>query len=140
MGLSVFLFLMFAVFGSILSDSMPQNSENISLFVVYVTIQIFLSGVCVVMETVVLRIYYTEVCSSLPKPAWVREKSIASPSDDRFDKSLQKLKDSDSMLHGTQMNPGEKWKTRARRLDKILLLLNVLTNIVTICIFSSFLA
>ncbi|XP_052683466.1 5-hydroxytryptamine receptor 3A-like [Crassostrea angulata] len=143
MGLSVALFLTFAVFGSILSDSMPQNSENISLFVVYVTIQIFLSGVSVVMETVVLRVYYTEVCSSLPKPACVRGKSIASLSDDPFDKSLQKMKDldrSNSMLHGTRMNHGEKWKTRARRLDKILLLLNVLTNIVTICIFASFLA
>lgn len=104
MGLSVFLFLMFAVFGSILSDSMPQNSENILFFVVYVTIQIFLSGVSVVMETVVLRLYYTDVCSSLPKPACVRGKSIASPSDSPFDKSLQKMKDSDrsdSMLNGT---------------------------------------
>lgn len=142
MGLSVALFLTFAVFGSILSDAMPKNSDNISLFIVYVTIQIFLSGFSVVMETIVLRLYYPAVCSSLPKPAWIREKSTTSPSDDPFDKTFQKMKDldrSDSMLNGTQMNPEEKWKTRAKRLDKILLILNVLTNIITICIFASFL-
>lgn len=95
MGLSVALFLTFAVFGSILSDAMPQNSENISLFIVYVTIQIFLSGFSVVMETIVLRLYYPEVCSSLPKPAWIRKKSITSPSNDPFDKTFQKMKDLD---------------------------------------------
>lgn len=64
MGLSVALFLTFAVFGSILSDAMPKNSDNISLFIVYVTIQIFLSGFSVVMETIiVLRLYYPEVCN-----------------------------------------------------------------------------
>ena len=47
-GMSVAIFLTFAVFGSVLSDTMPKNSENICRFTVYVhvTTQIFLSYCC----------------------------------------------------------------------------------------------
>ncbi|XP_062613032.1 neuronal acetylcholine receptor subunit beta-2-like [Saccostrea cucullata] len=57
-GMSMALFLTFAVFASILSDTMPSSSENISWFSIYVTTQVILSAMVVILETIVLRIYH----------------------------------------------------------------------------------
>ncbi|XP_061185869.1 virulence metalloprotease-like [Saccostrea echinata] len=63
-GMSMALFLTFAVFASILSDTMPSSSENISWFSVYVTTQVILSAIVVILETIVLRIYHRDPMSN----------------------------------------------------------------------------
>ncbi|XP_052682904.1 neuronal acetylcholine receptor subunit alpha-7-like [Crassostrea angulata] len=64
MGMSMAIFLTFAVFGSMISSSMPKNSEHITWFSVYVTTQIILSGFSVIMETAVLHMHYKDVVLS----------------------------------------------------------------------------
>ncbi|XP_052681219.1 neuronal acetylcholine receptor subunit alpha-5-like [Crassostrea angulata] len=125
MGMSVALFLTFAVFGSILSDTMPQNSEHIPWFIVYVTTQIALSSLSVIMETLVVHLYHMNTCRSKMtdnKKDELQEETAAKG--DNFDVSNKKSKLID-----------ETWKSRAIKLDKVFMLLIVSTTITSICIF-----
>lgn len=127
MGMSVALFLTFGVFGSIISDTMPQNAANISWFMVYVTTQILLSGLTVIMETVVLHMYYMDVGIS----------------------GTANFNKADDVQHGTTNKPDQafvcnagfsdvKWKIRAKKLDRTMLIFNVCANVTSffVCILS----
>lgn len=141
MGMSVAVFLTFAVFGSILSDSMPKDSENISLFIVYVTVQIFLSGLSVVLETIVLRIYHAELVPFSRFFEFEQNKNTVSPSSDHIEKKSKNLENECNMdlklIDQSQTNLGEKWKTKAKTLDRYLLIFNLLTNVITFIICTS---
>lgn len=141
MGMSVAVFLTFAVFGSILSDSMPKDSENISLFIVYVTVQIFLSGLSVVLETIVLRIYHAELGPFSRFFEFEQNKNTVSPSSDHIEKKSKNLENECNMdlklIDQSQTNLGEKWKTKAKTLDRYLLIFNLLTNVITFIICTS---
>lgn len=141
MGMSVAVFLTFAVFGSILSDSMPKDSENISLFIVYVTVQIFLSGLSVVLETIVLRIYHAELGPFSRFFEFEQNKNTVSPSSDHIEKKSKNLEKECNMdlklIDQSQTNLGEKWKTKAKTLDRYLLIFNLLTNVITFIICTS---
>lgn len=141
MGMSVAVFLTFAVFGSILSDSMPKDSENISLFIVYVTVQIFLSGLSVVLETIVLRIYHAELGPFSRFFEFEQNKNTVSPSSDHIEKKSKNLENECNMdlklIDQSQTNLDEKWKTKAKTLDRYLLIFNLLTNVITFIICTS---
>lgn len=141
MGMSVAVFLTFAVFGSILSDSMPKDSENISLFIVYVTVQIFLSGLSVVLETIVLRIYHAELGPFSRFFEFEQNKNTVSPSSDHIEKQSKNLENECNMdlklIDQSQTNLGEKWKTKAKTLDRYFLIFNLLTNVITFIICTS---
>lgn len=138
MGMSVALFLTFAVFGSILSDAMPKDSENISIFIVYVIVQIFLSGLSVVLETIVLRIYHAEL-GPLSRLFQLKEnKNAVSPSVEHIEKKSKNLENEcnlDLKLdEQSQTNLDEKRKTKAKEFDKNFLIFHFLTNIITFLI------
>lgn len=141
MGMSVAVFLTFAVFGSILSDSMPKDSENISLFIVYVTVQIFLSGLSVVLETIVLRIYHAELGPFSRFFEFEQNKNTVSPSSDHIEKKSKNLENECNMdlklIDQSQTNLDEKWKTKAKTLDRYFLIFNLLTNFITFIICTS---
>ncbi|XP_052683848.1 neuronal acetylcholine receptor subunit beta-3-like [Crassostrea angulata] len=131
MGTSVALFLTFAVFGTIISDTMPQNAANISWFMVYVTTQILLSGLTVIMETVVLHLYHKyagrsetiyidKVCTLHNANNKTKDKSK-----EKYECVIAKTKATDSE---------EMWKSRAKKLDRVMMILNVCANIISICI------
>ncbi|XP_052683321.1 neuronal acetylcholine receptor subunit beta-3-like [Crassostrea angulata] len=131
MGTSVALFLTFAVFGTIISDTMPQNAANISWFMVYVTTQILLSGLTVIMETVALHLYHKyagrsetiyidKVCTLHNANNKTKDKSK-----EKYECVIAKTKATDSE---------EMWKSRAKKLDRVMMILNVCANITSICI------
>lgn len=122
-GMSVALFLTFAVFGSIISDTMPQNAANISWFMVYVTTQILLSGLTVIMETVVLHMYHMGVDIS--------GISYINKADDVHHGTTNK------MDHTSKRNvsfSNVKWKIRAKKLERSMLIFNVCANIISFCV------
>ncbi|KAK7114908.1 hypothetical protein V1264_000889 [Littorina saxatilis] len=57
MTVSVTVFLSFAVFMSLINDSLPQNSDSICLFSAYVAVQMFLSVCSIVMAAVIVFIF-----------------------------------------------------------------------------------
>jgi hypothetical protein len=57
-GMSMAIFLTFAVYATLLSESMPSSAENISWFSVYVTTQVILSSVTIILQSIVLRVYH----------------------------------------------------------------------------------
>ena len=57
MTVSVTVFLSFAVFMSLINDSLPQNSDSLCLFSVYVAVQMFLSACSIAMAAVIVFIF-----------------------------------------------------------------------------------
>lgn len=60
MGMTLAIFLTFAVFVTLISDSMPKSSENLSVFGNYVGGQLIISGMTIVLETIVIKVYLKE--------------------------------------------------------------------------------
>lgn len=58
MGTSMAIFLTFAVFLTIINDTMPK-SDNVPYFTFYLATQLVVSGVVVILEAIVLRISFT---------------------------------------------------------------------------------
>ncbi|XP_048753905.2 5-hydroxytryptamine receptor 3A-like [Ostrea edulis] len=56
-GMSMAIFLTFAVYATLLSETMPSSADNISWFNIYVTTQVILSAVTIILQSIVLRIY-----------------------------------------------------------------------------------
>ena len=57
MTVSVTVFLSFAVFMSLINDSLPQNSDSLCLFSAYVAVQMFLSVCSIVMAAVIVFVF-----------------------------------------------------------------------------------
>ncbi|XP_048738639.2 acetylcholine receptor subunit beta-type unc-29-like [Ostrea edulis] len=60
MGMTLAIFLTFAVFVTLISDSMPKSSDNLSFFGNYVAGQLIISGITIVLETIVIKVYLKE--------------------------------------------------------------------------------
>ncbi|XP_048753906.2 neuronal acetylcholine receptor subunit alpha-7-like [Ostrea edulis] len=57
-GMSMAIFLTFAVYATLLSENMPSSADNISWFSIYVTTQVILSALTIILQSIVLRIYH----------------------------------------------------------------------------------
>jgi hypothetical protein len=127
MGMSMAIFLTFAVFGSMISDSMPKNSEHISWFSVYVTTQIILSGFSVIMETVVLHMHYKDVVSS-------RTEDLVDDVACQIGTLRKLFKNLECVIKGDSQNKKQENRmSRAERCEKSLLIFSIGTNIVSFC-------
>jgi hypothetical protein len=60
MGTTLAIFLTFAVFVTLISDSLPKSSENLPYFGIYVAGQLIISGMTIVMEAIVIKVYLKE--------------------------------------------------------------------------------
>lgn len=58
MGFCMAIFLTFAVFLTIINDSMPKSSDKVPYFTVYLITQLVVSGLVVVLETPVLFVHF----------------------------------------------------------------------------------
>ncbi|XP_062593929.1 acetylcholine receptor subunit beta-like 1 [Saccostrea cucullata] len=58
MGFSMAIFLTFAVFLTIINDSMPNSSEKVPFFTIYLITQLVISGLTVVLESFVLLFHF----------------------------------------------------------------------------------
>ena len=68
MTVSVTVFLSFAVFMSLINDSLPQNSDSLCLFSAYVAVQMFLSVCSIVMAAVIVFVFDKDRESSSSDP------------------------------------------------------------------------
>jgi hypothetical protein len=59
-GMSMAIFLTFAVYATLLSESMPSSADNISWFSIYVSIQVILSAISIILQSVLLRVYHRD--------------------------------------------------------------------------------
>ena len=64
MTVSVTVFLSFAVFMSLIKDSLPQNSDSLCLFSAFVAVQMFLSACSIAMAAVIVFIFGGDSSSS----------------------------------------------------------------------------
>lgn len=132
-GMSMALFLTFAVFGSILSDEKPKNSRNISWFMVYVTIQIIVSGLNVIIETIVLRLYHAEGYLTIDPVLVEMTGNTVTTTETSFSESTMKT----DSIDRTRTHLTRKWKNWAKRLDRGFMILNICTSVVSFCICAS---
>lgn len=130
MGMSMAIFLTFAVFGSMISDSMPKNSVHISWFSVYVTTQIILNGFSVIMVTVVLHIYYKDVVSS-------RTLDLVEDNSGQSGTLHEMFAKRSSVQSDIQNKKQEKKMCQAKRLDRCMMIFTFCTNVVSFCVYAS---
>ncbi|XP_062601025.1 neuronal acetylcholine receptor subunit alpha-3-like [Saccostrea cucullata] len=110
MGTSVAVFLTFAVFLTLLSESMPV-SEDTPIFAIYLTFQLALSGFVIIMETIVLR-YHIERLTHV-------EANVLVDGTMEIDKSKKKTDK----------------KIRIKRLDNFIMLVYVILNFISFITF-----
>ncbi|XP_062613020.1 acetylcholine receptor subunit beta-like [Saccostrea cucullata] len=125
-GMSMALFLTFAVFASILSDTMPSSSENISWFSIYVTTQVILSAMVVILETIVLRIYHGD-----PDPE--KKDNVQQ----LHCNTVYKVMESDKTLTSPEglLKPStSRSKEKAMRVENIFMVCIVSLNIASFCV------
>lgn len=65
LGTCMSIFLTFAVFLTVMKEFMPQASDEVSYFLVYLFTQLTVSGLVVVLEAIVLRVHHQEEDSRL---------------------------------------------------------------------------
>ncbi|KAK7493756.1 hypothetical protein BaRGS_00014897 [Batillaria attramentaria] len=88
MTVSVTVFLSFAVFMSLINDSLPQNSDSLCLFSAYVAVQMFLSVCSIVMAAVIVFIFDQDKSHSAlsaisaPSPTQKTTSEFSTPYDD----------------------------------------------------------
>jgi nicotinic acetylcholine receptor alpha-7 len=58
MGFCMSIFLTFAVFLTMMNESLPKSSDKVSYFTLYLLTQFVLSGVTVVLEAIVLMVHF----------------------------------------------------------------------------------
>ncbi|XP_069122364.1 uncharacterized protein [Argopecten irradians] len=66
-GLAISIFLTFIFLLSGLSDNIPPSSVTMSVFEVYINVQLTLSGFCVVLTILIMSVYYTQSTTNI---AW----------------------------------------------------------------------
>ncbi|XP_062594337.1 neuronal acetylcholine receptor subunit alpha-3-like [Saccostrea cucullata] len=114
MGMVLAIFLTFAVFVTLISDSMPKSSVNLSMFGNYVAGQLIISGMTIVLETIVIKIYFKE-CT--PPPETNDEHS--------FHKYFYNQQ-------GTDCYDADRWKRFAVKLERYFCGFTVLTTMATV--------
>ncbi|XP_061196837.1 neuronal acetylcholine receptor subunit alpha-3-like [Saccostrea echinata] len=114
MGMVLAIFLTFAVFVTLISDSMPKSSVNLSMFGNYVAGQLIISGLTIILETIVIKIYFKEYT-----PA------AESRDDHSFHKYFHNNQGSDSY-------DADRWKRFAVKLERYFCAFIVLATIATI--------
>jgi hypothetical protein len=60
-GMSMAIFLTFAVYSTLLDEAMPSSAENVSWFSIYVTTQVILSAAIIVLQSVLLRVHHQDL-------------------------------------------------------------------------------
>jgi hypothetical protein len=110
MGTTLAIFLTFAVFVTLISDSLPKSSENLSYFGNYVAGQLIISGMTIVMEAIVIKVYLKE---NVP-PAETKNSDLSA-----------------THPECKQYDP-DRWKRFAVKLERYFLGFTVLTSLVTI--------
>ena len=78
MTVSVTVFLSFAVFMSLINDSLPQNSDSLCLFSAYVAVQMFLSVCSIVMAAVIVFVFDKDREASSSDPSRPHRRPSAS--------------------------------------------------------------
>lgn len=130
MGTSMAIFLTFAVFLTIINDSLPKT-DSIPPFTVYLTIQLVISGLTVMLEAIVLRVHFS------------------GKSDDETDESNGSL--SKTKIQPIDMNDEEgeirvrnkicylvkyiKSKLTAERLDRFFMVLVIVVDLISLTVF-----
>ncbi|XP_061175890.1 acetylcholine receptor subunit alpha-L1-like [Saccostrea echinata] len=140
MGTSMAIFLSFAVFLSTINDTMPKSDE-IPPFTVYLTIQLVVSGLTVVLEAVVLHVHFSS-CENENKsdnkivPADLLDMKDTDhkivPADlDVKDTLSQKDKSIKNLINFV------KTKITAKCLDRIFMILVILVDVISLIVFIS---
>ena len=125
MTLSISIFLTFAVYMTIISGEMPKSSTRISLFGLFLCCQLLLSGLTIVLESVVLHFYFKG-----------HQLVFGSTLECQMDKNVNDTENSER--HFINKSGNEKKLTHkelALKLDKVFVKVITCINVVSIIVF-----
>ncbi|KAL4224033.1 Neuronal acetylcholine receptor subunit beta-4 [Mactra antiquata] len=141
--LSISVFLTLAVFLTIVNDSMPEASDNVAIFSVYVGLQLFGSVMTMVFTVVALFIFHMETERDVPKVLFYFVKLLCMGKNASQTEELVSERRMNAMTSGsscknevygdrvTEMNECNKvsWKMVSRAFDKLCALIAILWHV-----------
>lgn len=124
MGTSMAIFLTFAVFLTMINDTMPK-ADIVPPFMVYLSTQLVVSGLTVILEAIVLRVHFSSE-STTEKPEKCKVEPIDLDQEQKKIKIWTRIKEFLSMV---------KSKITAKRLDMIFMVLVIVVDFISFIVF-----
>lgn len=124
MGTSMAIFLTFAVFLTMINDTMPK-ADSVPPFMVYLSTQLVVSGLTVILEAIVLRVHFSSE-STVEKPEKCKVEPIDLDPEQKKIRTWTKIKEFLRMV---------KSRLTAKRLDMIFMVLVIVTDFVSFIVF-----
>ncbi|XP_062599661.1 acetylcholine receptor subunit delta-like [Saccostrea cucullata] len=124
-GMSMAVFLTFAVYANLLSETMPSSADNVSVFSAYVITQIIISALTVMGEAIIIFIHH-KTPEKVPKE--VNRTNVHSPND---------KEETDNITFSELNCPKDdtmKKNVDASKFEKILIVCNIFINVVSLCV------
>ena len=130
-GLAVAIFLSFAVFISMINNNMPRQSNHQFRLGMYMTTQLVMSGLTIVMQVFVLRLYHRKVKKApwgfyrllMSKEKWCKKRKAV---DTSYDLKCDVQTSSNDPVEDI---PEDVWQSVAARIDRLFGLLVVVVNV-----------
>ncbi|KAK3083909.1 hypothetical protein FSP39_005154 [Pinctada imbricata] len=135
MTLCISIFLTFAVYITIITEEMPRSTIGISRFGLFLTSQLILSALAIVLNSVVLHVYHKEeeVCGCAFLKAKKRGNLVYMSNADRSSETI--ISNDSSKSTDDKCSPN---KLLANKLDRFFMIMFLLLNIISFVVFASF--
>ena len=138
--LCISIFLTLAVFLTIISNALPESSDETSLFGVYVGLQLLLSGLTILSTVISLHLYHKERQENIPLFFRLLSKLLCRPTEAKDSESqsysnghiatVEHPPDNHSLKYFTDKNIS--WISVSRAFDRFCLLLSIIWNLALI--------
>jgi hypothetical protein len=117
-GMTMAIFLTFAVFMTVISSTVPRSSEHIFRFGIFMTMHLLMSGATIIVEVIVSNIYYTPKDAKMNKICkWILKHFVRNDKNDNKTPTTLTANDTEhTMSAACESDP---WKKLAMGLDRL---------------------
>jgi hypothetical protein len=159
-GMTMAIFLSFAVFTTLISEMAPRSGENVFIFGIFMVMHLFMSGLTIVLEVIVLNVYHKPKDMKM-KPIYIwlftkicnkEKKTMAEEKEATYGKMILQIKNGSALWWnkevGNQSNhivdqnevashveETEDWQKLAAGLDKVFGCVVTAINVLLILLF-----
>ncbi|XP_061170150.1 neuronal acetylcholine receptor subunit alpha-3-like [Saccostrea echinata] len=133
-GMTMAIFLTFAVFMTLISSTVPRSSEHVFKFGIFMTMHLVMSGITILLEVFVSFIYYKPKGTKMNRVyTWILNRSISNDKNDNETRSSLQSNDSETMMcFGCET---DSWQKLALELDKVFGYIVTIINALLIVLF-----
>ncbi|XP_062620562.1 acetylcholine receptor subunit alpha-like [Saccostrea cucullata] len=133
-GMTMAIFLTFAVFMTLISSMVPRSSEHVFKFGIFMTMHLLMSGMTILLEVFVSHIYYKPKGTDMNRMyTWILNHFVSNDKNDNEKRSSLHANENDVMVgFGFETDP---WQKLAIGLDKVFGYIVTIINVLLILLF-----